>query len=229
MDDQVMDNSAAQEPSQQPNLLSQDQVNKIVAREKMRAADGARRDAEERHRAELDQLRQTQEQRNSSVSREVDTDAIYQKVQEQFNKEMQERQLKDHMSQVANNYLGKVNSAKANYQDFDDVTKDFDPTAFPQLTYLLSGIENAGDILYHLAQNPLKLAGIDRLAEKNPRQAQSELLKLSQSIASNKQAQTDAAGQTVADPLDRLQPSRVSGSNGKMSVKDLRSQSWLRG
>ncbi len=232
MDEQsgMMESAVAPEQvQQQPNLLSQDQVNKIVAREKQRAAESARREAEERHRAELEQMRQSQEQRNAEVPRDMDANAIYQKVQERFNQEMQERQMKDHMSQVANNYLSRVNSAKGSYEDFDDVTKDFDPTAFPQLTYLLSGIENAGDILYDLSKNPLKLAGIDRLAEKNPRQAQSELQKLSQSIASNKQAQSDAASQTVADPLDRLQPSRVAGTNGKMGIRDLRNQPWLKG
>ncbi len=231
MDDQsgMTEGAVAPEQVQQQNLLSQDQVNKIVAREKARAADSARRDAEERHRAEMDQMRQSQEQRNSEVPRDVDANAIYQKVQEQFNKEMQDRQLKDHMSQVANSYLSKVNSAKASYEDFDDVTKDFDPTSFPQLTYLLSGIENAGDVLYDLSKNPSKLMNMDRMAEKTPRIAQSELLKLSQSIAANKQAQSDAAGQTVSDPLDRLQPSRVAGSNGKMGIRDLRNQAWLKG
>jgi hypothetical protein len=101
--------------------------------------------------------------------------------------------------------------------------------AFPQLTYLVSGMENAADVIYDLSKNPLKLAGLDRLAEKNPRQAQTELLKLSRSITENRQAQSDENSQNVAAPLDRLQPSRVSGSNGKMGISDLRNQDWLRG
>jgi hypothetical protein len=55
------------------------------------------------------------------------------------------------------------------------------------------------------------------------------LLKLSRSIAENKQAKTDENSNTVAAPLDRLQSSRVSGSNGKMGIRDLRNQPWLRG
>lgn len=142
---------------------------------------------------------------------------------------MREQQQRAQMTQVANNYLQKVEQGKAAYEDFDEVTKDFDPTAFPQLTFLLSGIENAGDVLYDLAKNPLKLAGLDRLAEKNPRQAHNELLKLSKSITDNRQAQAEAQNQNVAEPLDRLSPSRVSGSNGKMGIRDLRNQPWLKG
>lgn len=222
--------STPQEVSQ-PRFTQED-VNKMIGREKMQARESGKREAEEKYRAELEQLnamRQQQEQRNEQVPRDVDTNAIYQQIQERFNKEMQERQLRDQMTQVANNYHSNVARGKTNYEDFEDTTKDFDPTAFPQLTFLLSGMEDAGDIIYDLSKNPMKLSGIDRLAEKNPRQAQSELLKLSKSIRDNRQAQADAQTQNVSEPLDRLQSSRVAGSNGKMGIRDLRNQDWLRG
>lgn len=235
MDDGVEQVSQAvpsEQPQQaQPNLLTQDQVNKIVAREKSNAREMGRREAEDKYQRDLEQLnamRSQQEKRNADVPRDVDANAIYQQVQERFNREMQEQQLKQQMQTVANNYLQKVADGRQSYEDFDEITKEFDPTAFPQLTYLLSGIGNAGDVLYDLAKNPMKLAAIDRLAEKNPRQAQSELMKLSKSINDNKQAMADSQNQDVSEPLGRLQPSRVAGSNGKMSISDLRKQSWLR-
>lgn len=235
MEDQgtVQNSTPLAEPEAQPTFSPEQQalMNKVVAREKSRAAEAARREAEEKYQRELEALnaqRNSQEQRNANVSRDVDADAIYQQITERLNKEMQERQLKDQMTQVANNYLQKVGAAKANYQDFDEVTKDFDPTAFPQLTFLLSGIEGAGDVLYELSKNPTKLVMVDNLAQKSPKLAQTELQKLAQSINANKQAQADAQTQDIAEPLNRLQPSRVSGSNGKMSIRDLRNQPWLR-
>lgn len=226
----AMNNQAA--PVEQEKLFTRDQLAKIVNAESAKAAAQAKRELEEKYQRDMESLnaqRQQQEQRNAEVPRDVDANAIYQQVQERFNKEMQEQQLRQQMTNVANTYLQKVEQGKAAYEDFDEITKDFDPTAFPQLTFLLAGIDNAGDVLYDLAKNPLKLAGLDRLAEKNPRQAQNELLKLSKSIIDNRQAQADAQSQNVAEPLDRLQPSRVSGSNGKMGIRDLRNQSWLRG
>lgn len=212
--------------------LTQDEVNRIVAREKARAAESARREMEQKHQQELEALnasRVSQESRNANVSREVDANAIYQQVQEKFNAEMQERQLKAQMQQVADNYLHKVEQGRKAYEDFDEVTKDFEPAAYPQLTFLLSGMENAGDILYELSRNSTKLAALDRLAEKSPRYAQSELLKLSKSISDNNLAKKEAEGINISQPLDRLNPSRVSGSNGKMEIRDLRAQPWLRG
>ncbi len=227
--DSAIDNSV--EPDTE-KMLSQSQVNKIVQHEKAKAAQTIKRDLEERHQRELEQIKsqqQQQTQRNEQVPRELDANAIYQQVQERFNTEMEQRRLKDEVDRVAHSYISKMEQGKTAYDDFDEVTKEFDPTAFPQLTYLVSGLDNAADVIYDLSRNPIKLAGLDRLAEKNPRQAQSELLKLSRSIAENRQAQSDESSNPVSAPLDRLQSSRVSGSNGKMGIRDLRKQPWLRG
>lgn len=223
------------EPNDQEAMLSQSEVNKIVKREKAKAAEAARREAYDQYQRDLESIQANQvnaakqQERNQTVSRDVDADALYQQVQEKFNKEMQERQMKDQVAQVAQTYLAKIDQGRGAYEDFDDVTKDFDPAAFPQLTYLLAGLDNAADVLYHLNQNSLKLAGLDSLAMKNPRKAHAELIKLSTSLAANKQALADADSNQVAEPLDRLQPSRVSGSNGKMSMRDMRNLDWLRG
>lgn len=221
------DESPAQE-----KMLTQSQVNKIVASEKTRAAESARREAEDKHQRELQALqdqRARQEQRNEEVPRDVDIDSMSQKVLEKLNKDLQQQRFTEEVNRVTQTYLSKVEQGKSAYDDFEAITQDFDPSAFPQLTILLSGIDNMADVLYDLAKNPLKLSGLDRLAEKNPRQAHNELLKLSKSILDNRQALSDAENQDVAAPLDRLQPSRVSGSNGKMGIQDLRAQPWLRG
>lgn len=216
----------------QEKLLSQSQVNKIVAREKEQAALRAKREAEEAYQRRLEELNSTsqrQQQRNDTVSRDVDADAIYQQVQERFNQEMQQKQVEQEMTRVAQSYMSKVSQGRELYNDFDDVTREFDPTAFPQLTFLVAGIDNAADIVYELARNPQKLVTLDTLAQRAPRQAQAELLKLSRSIAENQQALNEAGNQTTPAPLDRLQPSKVSGSNGKPSFRDLRAQPWLKG
>jgi|SRR5882672_345395 len=232
MDENQVDNvdQSMDMGSDAEKMLPQSQVDKIVQHAKIKASEATKRQLEEQHRRELEAVRgQQQTQRNETVSRDVDTDAIYQQVQERFNAEMQQKIQHHEMSQVANNYLSKMQKGPQSYDDFTEITKDFDPTAFPQLTYLVAGMDNAADIVYDLSKNPLKLAALDRLAEKTPQQARAELLKLSNSIAQNKQAVSDADSQQVAAPLDRLQPSRVSGSNGKMGISDLRNQSWLKG
>lgn len=227
---QVLEVAAVETPAEK--LIPQSELNKIVGREKEAAAQRARAQAEAEFQAKMEAMsQQSQQQRQPSenVSREIDADAMYQQVQERFNAEMQQRQLEKEMSQVAQNYLSGVQKGRESYEDFDDVTADFDPTAFPQLTYLLAGMDNAGDVVYELAKNPSKLVTLDMLAQRSPKQAQAEMAKLARSITDNRQAQHDASQQGVNAPLDRMQPSRVSGSNGKMGISDLRSQPWLRG
>jgi len=216
----------AQEPER---MLPQSHVDKIVKKAKYDVAQATKRELEEKYQRDLEALQAQQSQRNENVPRELDANAIYQQVQERFNEEMQQRQIKSEMDRVANSYLSKMEQGKNTYEDFEEITKDFDPTAFPQLTYLVAGIDNAADVIYELAKNPMKLAGLDRLAERAPKQAHSELLKVSRSIAENRQAQAEENSNQVADPLDRLSSSRISGSNDKLSIQDLRNQPWLRG
>lgn len=219
--------------SEAEKMLSQSQVNKIVQHEKAKAAEAAKRQAEEAYRRELENIQaqgqQHQEARNETVSRETDADALYQQVVQRLQTEAQKQQIEREMNNIANSYLSKMQQGKEAYQDFEDVTKGFDPTAYPQLVYLVAGMDNAADVIYDLSKNPMKLAALDNLAMKMPHQARAELERLSGSIAQNKQALADAENQQVAAPLDRLQPSRVSGSNGKMSISDLRNQPHLRG
>lgn len=216
-------------PPPAEKMLSQSDVVKIAAREKANGIEKGRREAEEQYQRQLAEIQQQQSQRNADVPRDVDANAIYQQVQERFNQEMQQRQLQQEMQQVANNYLAKVDMGRKAYQDFDDVTKGFDPTAFPQLVYLVAGIENAGDVIYDLSKNPHKLVTINSLAEKSPELAKTELQKLSRSIANNQQASNEAGEQNVNQPLDQMQPSRVSAGNGKQTISDLRNQPWLKG
>ena len=223
---------AVSEAAPAEKMLSQSQVKRIAAKEREDGIASGRRQAQEefqRQSAGMQQQAQQQDEINMNQSREVDADAIYQQVQEKFNREMQDRQLQQEMEGVANNYMTRMGAAKSNYEDFDEITGSFDPSAFPQLVYLAAGMENAGDIIYDLSKNPQKLVTLDTLAQKSPKLAKAELLKLSQSISNNMQAKGEAEGQGTNQPLDQLQPSRVSAGNGKMNVSDLRNQPWLRG
>lgn len=239
MDEQNLGSGASPEMQQpEERTFSQADVNALVGREKQIAAQRARQEVEREYQQRAEQANaqkqmQSQQQEQQGMPQQgpsqAEADAIYQQVQERFNREMQDRQFQQEMTNVANAYHSKMDYSRKAYEDFDEITKDFDPTAFPQLVYLVSGLENAGDIIYDLSKNPSKLATLDALAQRSPRMAQAELGRLSQSISQNSNAKQEADTYSTQAPLNPLQPSRVSGSNGKMSVNDLRSQSWLKG
>lgn len=238
MDEQNLAGGAP--PELQPpaeKTLTQSEVNALIAREKQNAAARARQEVEREYQQRAEQMQaqqqmQSQQQEQQGLRQgpsEAEADALYQQVQERFNREMQERQFQQEMTNVANAYHAKMDYSRKAYSDFDEVTKEFDPTAFPQLVYLVSGLENAGDIIYDLSKNPNKLATLDLLAQRSPRLAQAELAKLSTSISQNSMARQEAEQNPTLAPLSPLQPSRVSGSNGQMTVRDLRNQPWLKG
>lgn len=229
-ENQSLEQDALMQPEQaQEKTLTQSQVNAIVQREKERAGEKARREAEEIYKQQLAQSGQQTHQAQQSGALDDNADSIYQKVQERFMQEMQQRQQETEMQNVANKYLQQMQSGKDAYEDFNEVTADFDPTEFPQLVYLVAGLDNAAEVIYDLSKNPAKLATMDLLASRAPKKAQAELMKLATSIKDNRQAARDADDQSVDAPLDRLQPSRVGTGNGKLSIADLRRQPWLRG
>lgn len=216
---------------QAEKMLSQTEVNGLIGRAKAEAAEKARRqaDAEYQRKLEEAQMKKQQAEARGDDTKDIDVDALYQQVHEKFNEEMQRRQLEEHMQQVANNYQQKMSAGKGNYEDFDEVVKDFDPGSFPQIVYLVSGLDNAADIVYELSKNPKNLVAIDSLAQRSPKLAQVELQRLSQSISANKAVAAEEAQGNTNAPLDRLQPTNRTGTNGQMSVSDLKRQPWLKG
>ena len=238
MDEQNLGSGATpemQQPAMSQRTFTQDDVNALIGKEKQMAAARARQEVEREYQQRAEQAQMQQQQMQAQNPEEprgpsqADADAMYQQVQERFNRDMQERQFENDMTNMVQSYHAKMGHARQSYSDFDEVTKQFDPTQFPQLTFYISQMENAGDIIYDLSQNPNKIATLDLLAQRSPQLAQAELHKLSQSIAHNSNARNEAEGNTSLAPLNPLQPSRVSGSNGKMTVNDLRNQPWLRG
>lgn len=215
------------EPEQE-KMLPQSEVNKLVGRTRMEAAERARRQAEAEYQKQLEEL-QAQKQTHPEQSKEIDEERLYQQIQERMNQELQQKQFEAEMARVADAYTGKMAQGIEKYEDFEKVMSDFEPQAFPQLVYLVADLDNATNIMYELSKNPSKLATIDYLAKTSPKKAQSELANIGSSIAANQQAKEEAGQQSTTAPLDRLQPSRISGNDGQLSIRDLRSQPWLKG
>lgn len=227
MVDETQGFDEAQAQEQAEKMLPQSEVNNLIGRAKAEAQEKARRQAEAEFQQKLEQVQAQKKaaEARGEDTREIDADAIYQQVQER----LQQQQLEQHMQQVADSYQSKIADGGKDYEDFQDVVKEFNPAEFPQIVYLVANMDNAADIVYELSKNPQKLATIDYLSQRSPQRAQSELSKIGQSIAANKIAQAEENQAQTPEPLDRLQASSKTGSNGQMSVGDLRNQPWLRG
>ena len=211
--------------------LTQTEVNQIVARRAQEVEAKTReRVMMEMQQAQQQQAPQQQQQAPEQYQpRQASADELYQQIQERFNEEMMQRQQQEHMSSKANSYHSNLTEGSKAYDDFSDVTGSFDPTQFPELVYLLADMPGAADIVYEISKNPQKLVTLDALAKRAPKMALAELNKVQGAMSANREAQSQAGENMTQLPLDHLQPSRVSGSKGPMSIRDFRNLPQYRG
>jgi hypothetical protein len=232
-EEKVVEQGLAPEPAQK--MLSQEQVNMLIGREKKDAAEKARREAEAYYTAELEKVRGQGQAPQQSMGgmNQPNVDDLYQQFEERLLKKAQdqkaqaERQAYEaEMQKIADTYYNKMSTGAEMFEDFGDVMSDFRPEAFPEVVYLASEMENTPQIMYELAKNPHKLASIYSLAKADPNQAKKALKKLSDSIMINEQAQEGHVA--TNPPLTKPKPSQVSTDKGLNSLKDYKGASWLK-
>ncbi len=207
-------------------MVPQSEVDKAIYAVKMRA----------REEAQAQYRQQPQAQGMGGMQAPgVDEEALMSKLaarmQKQLDAQQQAQQLEHDRAQVedaARVYLDKMKQGPQLYADFDEVTGDYNPAAFPQVSILAAQMDNTPDIMYELNKNPTKLTHLHSLARANLDMARKEMVKLSQSIKQNEEAVNNNV--KSPSPLTKLKPSTIAGSDsGKKSISDLRKQPWLRG
>ena len=222
-----------QEAQKEARTFSQDEVNALVGRTRAEAAERAKRQME----AELQQKAASmQPEQPQAQGQNVDINAIQQQIMENLNRQQQEleqKQQQDALRQqvelAASNYMNHMSKGKEKYADFDEVVSRYRPEDFPEMNFLISGIDNAADVIYELHKNEDKLAQMAVLAKEYPQLAEKRLNSLAKSISTNQQAIEQSKQNDIPAPLDRMQPSQVSGDSADLGVRDLRKQDWLRG
>lgn len=216
------------------DMVPKSRVEEIVKAQKAQAAQSARRQMEEEWKEREARIRQEASQSMGGMA-SVNVDDlkrdIYEKIMQEA-REAQEQQeqarYREAMQEVANTYREKLKKGPESYEDFQTVMSKFNAAAFPKLVYLASKLDNTADIMYELAKNPMKLASIDYLADKNADAAEEALRSLGESIANNRSAQQQAM--RMNEPLSRLKSSVNAGADsGELGLSDLKKASWLRG
>ncbi len=213
-------------------LLTQEQVNALVGREKAAAADKARREVQAQYQAQMQQAQQAQQGQQAQQAQGMggmagaNMDEIYQQVESRLRENAQRQAYEDQIRRVADTYLDKMASGPEMFEDFNNVMQDFDPSRFPSVVYLVSEMENVPQIMYELANNPMKLASIHSLAQTDEKQAKRALQKLSQSISQNESAKEEYVSTNA--PLSKLKPSSVSANKDSYTLQDFKKASWLK-
>lgn len=145
-----------------------------------------------------------------------------QRLRDQWMQEAKTRSQEDEAKRTVQDFWSKISPGKEKYSDFDSVTGDIEYARFPNVVQLLARhVENSHDVLYELGKDRIKMANLDSLAERSPRDAIIQVQRLAQSIKDN-----EAAKQVRMPnkPLSQLRPSNTGTDNGVMSVTDYRAK-----
>lgn len=126
----------------------------------------------------------------------------------------------ENAQRTVNNFYSKIAPGREKYQDFDAVTGDIEFGRFPNVVQLLAEhLDNSGDVLYELGKDRIKMANLESLAERSPRDAIVQAHRLAKSITDNAEAQNV---RIPNKPLSQMRPSNIGTDTGAMSVSDYR-------
>ena len=210
------------------DMLSKEQVNEIVKREKADAARRTREELEGRHRQEMERMKSEFGGRQQEQSPMMDRDAMYQEFRDKLTSDLRQKAQQDYYKKVGETYNEKMSRGSKIIDNFNEVMAPFDPTQFWRTSELATELDNMPDVMGEIVSNPQKLTYIENLAEKSPELARRELKKISQSVAQNIQAKESNID--APPPLSRLKSSTQAGADsGLKTVRDYKNASWLRG
>ena len=216
----VSTQAESQETPKQKKVFDEDQM-RIISND-------VKRRTEEKLRAEFEAKYNPQAQK-----KEENTDNISQTsyTAEQVRTIIREEQQKaidsGVNSQLESNFVAKISPlieanpafaeklVKLGFDKIDPVANK-DDAAFLRM---LNSLDNVGDVMLDIADNPRKLIEIESLYYKNPEFALSSLIDLSSSLKRNKDA---LAKEKAPIPSSQLQPSTVGLGNGIASISTIR-------
>lgn len=220
----VLNESSANVEGSTPaeKMLSQSEVEKIVAR--------TREKTREHYYNQGKQDALTE--RNSSQQQSVPAQSmggVQQYSPDQIDRmiedKIKERADQEYGHRIAQDFISKMNAAKDKYPDFEETVAQLNLPSTPHVISWTNSLDNTADVVYEMAKNPSKFAQVLMLSHTSPELARQELSKLSNSIKKNIEASN---APQVNPPLSQLNPSTVGTDNGKMGVRDLRKQPWLK-
>ena len=228
---------AISESKKTERVYTKDELAKITNAEKNKAVDKARREWEAAQA--LANNSQPVASPNIPTSQPVETPQLPTVAPEQF-RHMVQQEIATQAQQQAqemffqrsiSEFSSKIEDAKTRYPDYQEVVNTLGLDKMPEpalksMVSLLNVAENGGDVLYDVAKNPTKYAGIINLVGINPNLAIAEIQRLSHSIKENEKAtKTPIAN----PPLSQINPSTTGTDNGVMTLKDMKRQPWARG
>ncbi len=206
--------------------LSRDVVSKIVDRERKKAYEKGQKEAlmqlqEQQAQQQETPAMQQQGQQSLGGMQQLSPADIERMIAEKAPQLLQEHVQNLKNEHTINSFVSKMQAAEQKYPGLEQKLNELDYSSMSSLVHLANDMENTGDIMKELVDNPMKLGNMIALAHTQPGLAKRQMMELSNSIKTNQDAL--AQEKQAQDPMSQLKPSSSAGmDNGTMSVTDFR-------
>lgn len=229
------ENPETQEPEVNPDdemqrpMYNKIQLSDVVKRERQKAFEKGRQEAMQELLAQQQQQQQQPMNQGGSLGgmTQMSQEDIQRMIQEEATRATQEHiqgqlaQMKQ--EQMVNSFVQKMQVAEQQYPGLEQELNqlNYNDPRIHAFIGMVNDMENTGEIMKEVLDNPYKLSQILSDIQEQPYLAQKNLQKLSLSIKQNQQAKAEEA--QARDPYSQLKPSTQAGmDNGDMSVSDFR-------
>ena len=241
LEDVIQDNTepvaeAEAEPveTEAERTFKSSQVKKVVEREKQKAFERGKREAlmelqqQQQQPAEQQQMQQPPMQNGQSVGLggmpQMTPEQVKQMIAEQAPQALQQHIQKAQQDQMVNTFVQKMQVAEQKYPGLEAELNNlnYEDPRMHAFINMANGMENTGEIMKEVLDNPSKMENLLNMAYNQPYQARKALASLAESIKTNETALAQA--QQANDPLSQVKSSTTPGASGSqhdMSVKDI--------
>ncbi len=230
----VPESAASSEPVD--DMLPRETVSKIVERERLKAFEKGKQEAlmelqqqqDVPIQAPLQQPQQAQAPQQQAQTfggmPQMTPEQVQKMIAEQAPQALQAHVQQLQQDQMVNSFVSKMQAAEQKYPGLEAELNrlNYNDPRMHSFIQLANGMENTGDIMKEVIDNPSKMESLLNAAFNQPYQAQKMLSSLSESIKTNQTALAQDA--QARDPMSQLKPSTSAGmaDSNAMSVNDLR-------
>ena len=205
-------------------------VSKIVARERAKAYEKGKQEA--RMEQEQQQAQAPQQQAPHPAMQTfggmqqapaMNPEDIQKMIAEHVPQYLQQQAQEYQQKQFADGFIAKMQAAEKQFPGLEQKLNDIDFTSPStlKLVQMANNMDNTGEIMNELIENPEKMGTLLNLINEQPRIAQQRLASLSSSISTNRKALEEE--KSAHDPIGQLKSSVNAGvDDHNLSVKDLK-------
>lgn len=208
--------------------FTSDVVKKVVEREKAKAFERGKREAlmELQQQAPQAPEQQAPQQQQIGGMPQMSQADIERMIAERAPQALQQHVQKLQQEQMVNTFVQKMQAAEQQHPGLEQELNNlnYNDPRMHSFIAMANQMENTGDIMKEVLDNPSKMESLLNMAYNQPYQAQKALKSLSDSIKTNQNAKAEEV--SARDPMSQIKSSTTSGnkelSQHDMSQEDLR-------